>query len=224
MAKIILTREGQVIQEMSLSKDRMTIGRRPHNDMVIDHPNISAEHAAIITIFRDSFLQDINSTNGTKVNGRAIEKHFLQDKDVIALSKYRIEYLADVPETNESEAFHRLASAVVFTAEQSKQNDHQDGSTMLWSGADQATVAVINVLDGANAGQQIALIKSLTTLGLPNVQVAAITHGPHGYSLIHVEGSAYPQVNGLCIGAGARLLVHEDVIDLSGTKMEFSIQ
>ncbi len=94
MAKIILIEEGKVLQEMVLSKERITIGRRPHNDLVIDNLAISGEHAAIMTIVNDSFLEDLGSTNGTLVNGQLVKKHFLQDNDVIELAKYKIKYQA----------------------------------------------------------------------------------------------------------------------------------
>ncbi|MEO6352341.1 MAG: FHA domain-containing protein, partial [Burkholderiaceae bacterium] len=92
MAKIILMADGAVLQEMTLSKERITIGRRPGNDIVIDHLAISGQHAAITTVLNDSFLEDLGSTNGTLVNGQPVNKHFLQDGDVIELAKYRIKY------------------------------------------------------------------------------------------------------------------------------------
>ena len=77
---------------MVLSKERITIGRRPHNDLVIDNLAISGDHAAIMTIVNDSFLEDLGSTNGMLVNGQLVKKHFLQDNDVIELAKYKIKY------------------------------------------------------------------------------------------------------------------------------------
>jgi pSer/pThr/pTyr-binding forkhead associated (FHA) protein len=105
MAKVILTMEGQVLREYPLAKERTTIGRRPHNDIVIENLAISGEHAVIVTILNDSFLEDLGSTNGTMVNGAPVKKHFLQNNDVIELGKYRIRYLVDnnAPEFNTPE-------------------------------------------------------------------------------------------------------------------------
>jgi predicted component of type VI protein secretion system len=105
MAKVILTMEGQVLREYPLAKERTTIGRRPHNDIVIENLAISGEHAVIVTILNDSFLEDLGSTNGTMVNGAPVKKHFLQNNDVVELGKYRIRYLADntTPEFNTPE-------------------------------------------------------------------------------------------------------------------------
>ena len=97
MAKLILSVDGQVIREYTLSKERTLIGRKPHNDIPIDNLAVSGEHAAIITILNDSFIEDLGSTNGTMVNGKPIKKHFLQNNDVVELGKYKLKYFNDAP-------------------------------------------------------------------------------------------------------------------------------
>ena len=86
MAKLILSMDGLVLKEIVLNKERLSIGRKPHNDIQIDNLAISGEHAVIVTILNDSFLEDLNSTNGTLVNGQPIKKHILRNKDVIELA------------------------------------------------------------------------------------------------------------------------------------------
>lgn len=93
MAKLVLSMDGLVLKEIPLTKERTTIGRKPHNDIQIDNLAISGDHAAIVTILKDSFLEDLNSTNGTYVNGQPIKKHVLQTSDVIELGKYRLKFL-----------------------------------------------------------------------------------------------------------------------------------
>ncbi|NYE62087.1 hypothetical protein FHW58_003294 [Duganella sp. 1224] len=95
MAKLLIAHDGQPEQHLQLSKERMTLGRHPRNDIVLTHPAISAEHAVIVTILDDSFLEDLHSTNGTFVNGHRIGKHFLQHQDVISLAKVRLTFVAD---------------------------------------------------------------------------------------------------------------------------------
>lgn len=97
MAKLILSLDGAQLREFPLTKERTTIGRKPHNDVVIDNLAVSGEHAMIMTILNDSFLEDLGSTNGTVVNGQPIKKHFLQNNDVIELGKYKLKFFADVP-------------------------------------------------------------------------------------------------------------------------------
>jgi hypothetical protein len=104
MAKLTLSLDGMVIREYPLTKERTTIGRKPHNDIVIDNLAISGEHAMIMTILNDSFLEDLGSTNGTLVNGQPIKKHFLQNSDVVELGKYKLKYVTEATAAQTSPA------------------------------------------------------------------------------------------------------------------------
>jgi pSer/pThr/pTyr-binding forkhead associated (FHA) protein len=95
MAKLILSLDGMVLREYPLTKERTTIGRKSHNDIVIDNLAVSGEHAMIMTILNDSFLEDLGSTNGTLVNSQPIKKHFLQNNDVVELGKYKLKYVSE---------------------------------------------------------------------------------------------------------------------------------
>src|SRR5258708_9096410 len=97
MAKLILSVDGQVLKEFALSKERTLIGRKPHNDIQIDNLAVSGEHAAIITILNDSFIEDLGSTNGTLVNGKPVKKHFLQNNDGVEIGKHKLKYFNDAP-------------------------------------------------------------------------------------------------------------------------------
>ena len=107
MAKLILSMDGLVLKEISLTKERMTIGRKASNDIQIDNLAISGEHAAVVTILNDSFLEDLNSTNGTLVNGQPVKKHFLKNNDVVELGKYKLKYLAEQTQQVETTDFEK---------------------------------------------------------------------------------------------------------------------
>jgi FHA domain len=107
MAKLILSVDGTVLKEISLAKERTTLGRKPHNDIQVDNLAVSGEHAAIITILNDSFIEDLNSTNGTLVNGKPVKKHFLQNNDVIEIGKHKLKYFNDAPVQNAAADFER---------------------------------------------------------------------------------------------------------------------
>jgi len=107
MAKLILSMDGLVLKEIPLTKERTTIGRKPHNDIQIDNLAVSGEHAMIMTILNDSFLEDLGSTNGTLVNGQPIKKHFLQNNDVIEIGKYKIKYASEAPSNLTQEDFEK---------------------------------------------------------------------------------------------------------------------
>jgi pSer/pThr/pTyr-binding forkhead associated (FHA) protein len=97
MAKLILSMDGLVLKEIPLAKERTTIGRKPHNDIQIDNLAVSGEHAVIVTIMNDCFLEDLGSTNGTLINGAPAKKHFLQNNDVIELGKYKLKFVGEAP-------------------------------------------------------------------------------------------------------------------------------
>ena len=107
MAKLILSVDGTVLKEITLSKERTTLGRKPHNDIPVDNLAVSGEHADIITILNDSFIEDLNSTNGTLVNGKPIKKHFLQNNDVIEIGKHKLKYFNDAPVASSAGDFEK---------------------------------------------------------------------------------------------------------------------
>ena len=245
MAKLILSMDGLVLKEYSLSKERTTIGRKPHNDIQIDNLAVSGEHAVIVTILNDSFLEDLGSTNGTLVNGQQVKKHFLQPNDVVELGKYKLKYINDAPAPAKSAdfektmilrpgAFKAVPPAPAPSAAQQPGVAKAAGDSPSAHGQPQLPVAappvqsvpapkigVIQVLTGTNTGRELALTKPLTTLGKPGVQVAVITRRPQGYFITHVEGVVMPVVNGKTLDAQAHPLVDHDVIELAGVKMEF---
>lgn len=222
MAKVVLSLDGVVLREISLSKDRTTIGRRSHNDIVIDNLAVSGEHAVIFESGADCFLEDLGSTNGTTVNGQPVKKHLLQSSDVIEVGKYRLRFLADgAPEDEES--------IDIDTSQPLRREFYGPGPATIQvrqpgaSGADTGlgSAALIKIMTGANAGRELALVKALTTIGRPGHQVAVITRRPTGYFIAHVEGELYPTVNGANLGSAAHPLRDKDVIELAGVKMEF---
>lgn len=244
MAKMILSMDGLVLKEIPLNKERLTIGRKPHNDIQIDNLAISGEHAAIVTILNDSFLEDLNSTNGTLVNGQPIKKHFLKNNDVVELGKYKLKYINDTPAAGAPADFEKTmvlrAGAIKPAAPEASPpvgGETQAGivaaATMPKpapastpaappAAASAATAgAFIQLLNGPNAGKELELTKTLTTLGKPGVQVAVIARRPHGYFITHVEGAQFPVVSGKTLDAQAHQLEDHDVIEIAGIKMEF---
>ena len=244
MAKLILSMDGLVLKEIPLIKERMTLGRKAHNDIQIDNLAISGEHAAVVTILNDSFLEDLNSTNGTLVNGQTVKKHFLKNGDVIELGKYKLKYVAEQTAQAEAADFEKTmilrpnmakapvapsAPPVAAAAQQKTFADtHSRGlvppPAPTAAAAAPAIAGAIQLLNGANAGRELDLVKTLTTLGKPGVQVAVITKRPHGYFITHVEGVQFPVVNGQALDAQAHPLNDHDVIEIAGIKMEFFLK
>ena len=239
MAKLILSMDGLVLKEISLVKERTTIGRKPHNDIQIDNLAISGEHAVIVTILNDSFLEDLNSTNGTFVNGQQVAKHFLQNNDVVELGKYKLKYVQDVVQQTTAADFEKTMvlrpDVRKKTADQMAATSFGDTQVGVKDGqlinpappaaqAHPLPLGAIQVLSGANAGKELELTKTLTTLGRPGVQVAVIARRPQGYFITHVEGAHFPIVNGTTLDVQAHPLKSHDVIELAGIKMEFFLK
>ena len=255
MAKLILSLEGSVIREIPLDKERITIGRRPQNDIQIENLAVSGEHACIVTILNDSFLEDLGSTNGTLVNGNPIKKHILQNNDVVEIGKYKIKYVVEVAAAGHAtqDDFERTMvmksqpgrPAVARPAASPTQPPTTGprpatgpltspplgarpaapaGPAPKPTVADTQPLAALQLLTGPNAGREIELVKNLTTLGKPGLQVAVITRRPQGYFITHVEGASFPVLNGKAIDAQARQLNDHDVIELAGVKMEFFLK
>jgi pSer/pThr/pTyr-binding forkhead associated (FHA) protein len=246
MAKLILSMDGLVLKEIPLVKERTTIGRRATNDIQIDNLAMSGEHAVIVQILNDCFLEDLGSTNGTMVNGAPIKKHFLQHNDVIELGKYRLKYINEQSATTGQAEFEKTmvlrpqSVPKVGGPAGARTGDTQIGAAAAAGQATQAgaaaaaaapaaapapaVLAAIQILNGANAGRELELSKPLTTLGKPGVQVAVITRRPQGYFVTHVEGASFPVLNGKAIDAQAHPLKDHDILEISGTKMEFFIK
>jgi FHA domain-containing protein len=220
MPKLILSMDGLVLKEIVLNKERITIGRKPHNDVQIDNLAISGEHASITTILDDAFLEDRNSTNGTYVNGQSIKKHVLHNNDVIELGKYRLKYLADIPVAAGAQASIDSAGMGDPWAEGSEPTVPAGEEPKNRSIAE----AAVRILNGSNAGKELPLTKAMTTLGKPGVQVAVITRRPHGYYIFHVEGASFPVLNGAPLDAQARCLTDHDILEIAGVRMEFLVK
>jgi pSer/pThr/pTyr-binding forkhead associated (FHA) protein len=226
MAKIVLSIDGVILREMVLTKERLTIGRRPHNDLVIDNSAISAEHAVIVSMLQDAFLEDLNSTNGTRVNGQRIKKHFLKNNDVIELAKYRMRFECGDENAgvhtfldNSGKRKKKHPQSLIDNADPHK--IYGDGNTVALRTSMNQAEAIIKVLNGPDIGLEITLDRSLTTIGQQGMYLAVVTRRGSTYSLTHVQGNAYPFVNGKSIGSSAYELSPGDVIHLAGMEMEF---
>jgi pSer/pThr/pTyr-binding forkhead associated (FHA) protein len=218
MGKLVVSLDGVVIKEVQITKDKTTLGRRPYNDMVIDNLAVSGEHAVLQMVGNDVFIEDLNSTNGTYINGKAVKKQLLAHNDTIEIGKYKIKYLTDDHADYEKTMIMRPGAAAQPPAFSQTQPPSSGFGPL---GAASSHPASIKVLSGTASGREVTLTKVVTTVGKPGVQVASITRRPSGYVFAHVEGSARPVVNGTPLSADSVPLHHGDVIELAGTQMQF---
>ena len=233
MAKLVLSFNGEFVKEYELDKEILTIGRKPDNDIHIDNLAVSGNHAKVLTILNDSFIEDLDSTNGTFIAGNKITKHALQNGESIVIGKHELKYENANAESGESDFEKTMiirpdAEGMPETEEADKNLEKSIGKIA----ADLASAgtstsgpgpAKLKLMSGANTGKELQLTKILTTLGRPGVQVAAITRRPKGYFLIVVDAgkdNKMPLVNDTEIGK-QHPLSDGDVIEVAGVKMGF---
>lgn len=295
-AKLIISLDEKVVDEVPIEKETITIGRRTDNDLCLDNLAISGYHSQINFVLDDCFLEDLNSTNGTFVNSKIVKKHALKDGDIIDIGNHRIKYVNhlasssansefektliltatsdrknaleeeqdvqsledqineledEICQTNESQEEHSEDSLESETnrpnsnvSEQDNPNDtsskfeqvvaskpkpasNEDAEDIeINSQPPASNVGRIQILNGKNSGKEIALDKSLTTVGKPDVAVVGITKRNTGYFIMHIDGKpdTPSKLNGEVIAAKAEPIEDHDIIDVAGIKLEFFVE
>ena len=221
MPKMIVSIDGVVIKEVQLTKDRTTLGRRPYNDIVIDNLAVSGEHAILQMTGNEVHLEDLNSTNGTYINGKAVKKQLLQNNDTVEIGKYKIKYINEVPGASFEKTMIIKPGTVPPAPAKPAEGAPVPAAADAVAGDLADVKGAIKVLSGAAAGREVPLVKVVTTIGKPGVAVAAITKRPHGFVVAHVEGGNKPTINGAAIGAEPVTLKNGDLLELAGTQMQF---
>lgn len=215
MPAITITLDGVALRDIPLTKARTTLGRRPYNDIVMDHLAVSGEHA-VFALHPDGVeVLDLHSTNGTYVNGKAVVSARISADDLIEIGRYQIRLHAAAPDSGTAGAPQPLPARHTSEPVPAPAPD---------APAPAQGNARIQVLNGPAAGKEMPLTKVVTTLGKPGIAVAAITQRSHGYVLTLVDGHSPPTVNGQSVsGTDPIHLQHNDVIHLAGTDMRFLI-
>jgi hypothetical protein len=206
MAKLLVTLDGVELREVRLSKDRTTIGRRSANDVAIDDRRVSGMHAAVCRCADHFELEDLDSTNGTFVNGEPIKSHALQFGDRIEIGAYRLKFL---PECASETNGHIDASA----AQPSPHRSSIQAPASSWP--------TLRILSGPNAGRELRLKKATARLGRPGHQIAVVTRRSTGCFIAHVSGEEFPMVNGTSLGSATHQLMPGDIIEVAGVWMMF---
>jgi FHA domain len=207
MPQLITSVDGVEIHRVYLTLERTTLGRKPHNHIVLTDMAISGEHCAFeLTGLTDVVVFDLNSTNGTYINGSMVRMHLLHDGDVIAIGKFKILYLSANELTDEGKTFAMPLDG---------------GQVHSSSGALQAS---LKVLTGSSAGLELPVYKAVSTFGKRGVAMVAIAHRRHGYFISCIEALMIPKLNGMPITEEPVLLNDFDLIELAGTTLEFTLK
>ena len=231
MAKLVLSLNGSVLGNYFLEKERFSIGRKPSCDIQINDQGVSKEHAVILTMGNDQILEDMDSTNGTHVNGQGVKRQILQNGDVIEVGRYRLKYVnqkampdMDFDKTLMIPAFDRTK----LRAEGADKvgEDTASISTAVANARNVKTVfplGVVRGIAGSVMGREIELVRAITPLGKLGGS-AIISRRPGGYYITHVAGKKYPIVNGKSIGTEPFALDNLDQIEVGADKLQFYLQ
>ncbi len=223
--KVILKFNESILKEIEITQPEFTIGRRPDNDLVIDHAAVSGHHARIVQVQSVFFLEDVGSTNGTFVNDRRIDRRQLQDTDVVTIGKHRLIFRDEVNNMSPSgqPKFSDLNSTMVMT-----------GQKLRESRAEQK-VGVVQIISGRTDRKEYKLTKRLTIIGsqaqatikltgyfVPKI-AAMIGRRGEGYFISTSEEVKTIHVNNKAV-KGQADLKDGDLLELKGVKMYFYLK
>ncbi|MDO8320394.1 FHA domain-containing protein [Rhodoferax sp.] len=209
MSKITITLDDEPVRDVQLVKERTTLGRRPFNDVVLENLAVSGQHACLIQHDLQVLIEDLDSTNGTYVNGRSVKKQKLQNGDTVEIGKFKIKFVDESESEDEAAGPQGLTVSAGFPESAGR----SDPSAVLQG--------YIKVVSGAAIGRELPLTKTVTTFGKPGVAVAAITRSDDNYFVHHVEGVDAPLLNGTAVGKALTPLQPGDQVTLNGTILQF---
>jgi FHA domain len=225
VAKLVLSSGGSVLYQCVLDKDRVGIGRDPHNQVVVDDAAVNGEHAAIFQVGNDHILEDLKSTKGTFVNGVRVLRHILQHGDVIEFGTLYLRYLNPRASAEIDLERTMLVAGLYASGDDA---GHERGSVAgelrvpsARTGRVHFPKGQVRAVAGSLAGKVIELDRVVALFGKPGDQLAVVTRRPHGYFITHVEGRRFPRVNHQSLGKGSRMLNSGDVIEVADEKLEF---
>ncbi|MDH5856685.1 FHA domain-containing protein [Lampropedia aestuarii] len=211
--KLLITKNEQVLRELPLTAATTLIGRRQHNDLILDEPTVSGKHAALYLSDGQVTIEDLESTNGTFINGVLIsakKRHELGSGDRVSVGSYRISLHMHEAETWSAESHASTIAVDRFSNPMSQPPE-------------QSAVGSIEILNGINKGRRLTLTKVVTTIGPPGQGVISLTHRLDAYYIKHLEGEQPVTINGQALQSGSTKLNSGDQIYLAGIEMVFKL-
>lgn len=223
--KVILKINESILKEVEITQPEFTIGRRPDNDLVIDHAAVSGRHAKIVKVQSVFFLEDLGSTNGTFVNDRRIERKQLLDTDVVTIGKHRLIFRDEVNKGRPSaqQKFNGFDKTTVMTGQKLRESRAAH------------KVGVVQIISGRTDRKEYKLTKRLTIIGSQNQATIRLTgyFAPKIAAMIGRRGAGYfistsedvktIHVNNKAV-KGQADLKDGDLLEVKGVKMYFYLK
>lgn len=225
MAKLIVKFNNEVADHIDIKQGDMKVGRRPGCEVFLDNLSVSGEHANIFTIGEDSFIQDLNSTNGTFINNKKITKHHLRNGDAVVIGKHTLIYLTDQVAAKPQD----FAKTVIINPAAMREPAPAPAPEPTPARVTPPTPSparadlrgALVILSGANSGKRIELTKAVTNLGKVGKRAGAITRTDDAYVLAPSEDGEVPKLNGRTVTTNGVPLKNGDIIEVSGTRLQF---
>jgi predicted component of type VI protein secretion system len=221
MARLLLKKGVELLGEFELRR-RVTLGRKADNDILINDPAVSGHHA-VIEMHQGHFrLHDLDSTNGTHLNGRKVQRTGLRNGDEIRLGSHSLHYSGpDAPPSFMDTMILELNARGAPSSERVQKALAAAGASPADAG--NGRKARLEILTGPNAGEVVPLEGPLTTVGLSGKQVAAVSRRRDAFFVVPIDGGP-PTVNGKDSGPRSIRLKDRDEIEIAGVRMAFRCQ
>lgn len=221
MAKLVIKFNDVVIDQIVLKQGDMNIGRRPGSDIQLDNLAVSGNHASIFTIGEDSFIQDLNSTNGTFINNKRITKHHLNSGDVVVIGNHTLTYHNE----NASKKSDNLAKTMIFTpGKQDEMMAQMSSPPPVTREPETPKQGSLFILSGVNNGKRIDLTMPTTNLGRAGKRAGIISRNGNRYLLLPGDEGMVPKLNGVKVGGAGEELKNGDMIEIADARMQFYLK
>jgi pSer/pThr/pTyr-binding forkhead associated (FHA) protein len=225
-AKIVVMKDNQPVQEFVLEKESTVVGRQKECDISIADPSVSGVHARILQRDGKYQIKDMSSTNGVHVKGKRIERHTLKSGDIVVVGEHQLKFVEGLFAARGALKGEKKAATKAATPPPARVTPQIDEPQTDTSQAEPDDIdAHLLILTGKNKYQRIELTEQLTSIGVPGIQMAAVSQRRQGHYIVHVDGgkeaNRVPQVNGEPIGFNSRRLEHGDRIEVADIEMRY---
>ena len=254
MAKLILRFEQNILKEISLGQDALTIGRLPDNILQIDNLAVSGHHAKIYWEQDHYAVEDLGSLNGTYVNNQRVGKAALKSGDQVTIGKHLVQFKDEgqkgpIEKLSEKAgpATPKLDATVVLDTRHAQDMIAASASADAGPGAlglakpastgnpSKERFGILNVLEGRTDQSQYVLTGKMTMIGKSNMASIRLKRffAPKTAALISKRENKYfiaASDNKIKLKingedvSGQRELNEGDIVEVAGIKAAFTLQ
>lgn len=220
MDRVIVLKEGAVVTEVPLEGKKLSIGRDAVSDIQLKDFSISRQHARLVRVFSDYYVEDLGSTNGTYLNDRAVTKHMLKNGDLLRIGNFSLRVLIGDVDEKKASATEELEKTVVIPPQEEKTGRL---ARVTVERRVMPKTATVRFSRGPSKGHSEKIERSLYTIGRPGGDVAVIARRPQGFFLLHIGGDRYPKINSQEITSTKGVQLQEgDVLEVGENRVEIS--